>query len=483
VIPNSPESTAVSNTPESSVPNTPDSTTVGETSTMGPTSTTSGVVSPASTSRSSIIPMDEHLDELEILRKLNTGKSPLKGMPEDEQSEYQKDEIELLEKITASPLRNFGFDFSNISQFRFMHMNETTNETGQNVNNNPPDNAITEPTASTTLNVPENIEDQQNIDVASPEPLENALPSSPSGSIPISEQSTLSRIPEVGRSILQKVYECGDGAITNTILTGTDDAKVCSDPGIDLASSCGKESVDATASLTTDTYHRPVFFDEASALRFLRRITNNGFVLLYLQPPEADVSGDSDVNNNSIDDWKGRTVTIVVQKGKLTMNVSNKGTTFEQQFNENNKDYSRSPTLEWTTVTGGNTTEAIVTSINLLNIQSISTNDDDDIDDDDDLCFFTITSENGDVHVFETATVEERDRIVNGLRTLIARWSFHVIAGDVTATSELFDNTINNNSKNNLERNLNQSFEDIPSLPNPHLAMNYVAHMLLDNEL
>ena len=126
-------------------------------------------------------------------------------------------------------------------------------------------------------------------------------------------------------------------------------------------------------------------------------------------------------------------------------------------------------------MTGGVTTEATTTSIDLLNIQSISTNDDDEADDEDDLCFFTITSEDGDVHVFETATVDERDRIVNGLKTLIARWSYHVIAGEITATSELFDS-----GYKSPEMSLNDSAADLPSLPNPHLTMNCVAHMLLD---
>jgi hypothetical protein len=477
MTPNSPESTAYYNSPESSVPNTPDSTTVGERSTIGPTSTTTGVVSPASTARSSVIPIDEHLDELEIQRKLNTGKSPLKGMPEDEQLEYQKDEIESLENDTfSSPFRNFGFDFSKISSsFGFMQTNETSKKTIDNEDTIP----TNEPATSNTLNVSGTGEDPQPIDATSNSFIQEEIPI---GSIPPSQQSPLSRVPEVGRAIIQKVYECGNGALTNTILTGNNVGNVCAHPAVDISSSRSKASVDATASLTTYTYHRPVYLDEASTLRFLRRITNNGFVLLYLQPPEVDDNDVSDVNNNSIDEWKGRTVTIVIQKGQLALDVTvnNKVTIFDHTIHEN-KDPSRSPKLEWTTVIGGLTTEATTTSISLLNIQSISVNDDEDIDDEDDLCFFTITSENGDVHVFETATVEERDRIVNGLRTLIARWSYHVIAGDVTATSELFDNTIT--SSTNPESNLNQSYEDIPSLPNPHLAMNYVAHMLLDNEI
>ena len=163
-------------------------------------------------------------------------------------------------------------------------------------------------------------------------------------------------------------------------------------------------------------------------------------------------------------------MTIVIRKGQLSSDNARHQQQIEHLV------HNRSPKLEWTTVTGGLTTETQTTSIDLLNIQSISTNDEDDIDDEDDLCFFTITSEDGDIHVFETATVEERDRIVNGLKTLIARWSYHVIAGEITATSELFDT-----NSTSPEKNLSESDDDLPSLPNPHLTMNYVAHMLLDD--
>jgi hypothetical protein len=292
----------------------------------------------------------------------------------------------------------------------------------------------------------------------------------------VTEQLSFSNTPkESSRSILQNVSECGGGALSNAIGTTSDDNKLCTDP-VDTTLSQGKMSVDETASLTTNNAlrNRPVYLDETSALRFLRRITNNGFVLLYLQPPEDET--DTDEVNSSIDDWKGRTVTIMIQKGYLSTNTV-RG--YFDQHQQEHLVHNRSPKLEWTTVTGGLTTEATTTSIDLLNIQSISTNEDVEIDDDDDLCFFTITSGDGDIHVFETATVEERDRIVNGLKTLIARWSYHVIAGEVTATSELFDTTASSSP----ERNVNVSNDDLPSLPNPHLTMNCVAHMMLDSAI
>ena len=443
IIPNSPDSTTM-------IPNSPDST-VRDTSSVAATASTGVVVSPANTSRSSIIPMDEKLDELEIQRILNTGKSPLRGMPEDEQDEYQKDEMK---SLPDSPLHNFALGFTqSLSSFRFLPSSDTSTTAAQKVEQGT--DGVDSGFKSTATT--EHLED---------------LPQPPNDNVgDAAQQLSCSNVPEIGRSIIQKVSECSSGALSNAILTTTDESKICVDP-VDSTLTGGKLSVGETASLTTNNTlrHRPVYLDEASALRFLRRITNNGFVLLYLQPPEDET--DPDDVNGSIDDWKGRTVTIMIQKGYLAPN-STKGYV-DQQQNEH-LGQNRSPMLEWTTVTGGCTTEAKTTSIDLLNIQSISTNDDDDIDDEDDLCFFTITSEDGDIHVFETATVEERDRIVNGLKTLIARWSYHVIAGEVTATSELFDT-----SSSSPENSMNQSVDDIPALPNPHLTMNCVAHMMLD---
>ena len=440
VIPESPQSSTM-------IPNSPEST-IKDANSVATTASPEAVASPANTSRSSIIPMDEKLDELENERFLNTGKSPLRGMPEDEQSEYQKDEME---SLPVSPLRNFDFGLTQkMASFGFLQSKDSVTDglvsglKSSSVSGNFDDRTV-EGTKGSVLSQPPN---------------DN-----------IGGQLSLSSVPELGRSIIQKVSELSSGALSNTIFNPTSDSKSCADP-VDATLSRGKLSIDETASLTTNNTlrNRPNYLDETSALRFLRRIANNGFVLLYLQPPEDET--DPHEVSSSIDDWKGRTVTIIIQKGHLSPIITN-GYVDQQQ----NKYliHNRSPKLEWTTVTGGFTTEAKTTSIDLLKIQSISTNDEDDIDDEDDLCFFTITSEDGDIHVFETATVEERDRIVNGLKTLIARWSYHVIAGEATATSELFDT-----SSSSSERNMHESDDDLPSLPNPHLAMNYVAHMMLD---
>jgi hypothetical protein len=397
-------------TPSSALPKDPQLATVESVSPDA--SSAAAVVSPANTTRSSIAPMDERVEDLELQKTLNTGKSPLKGMPDDERLEYQKDEMDAL---PSTPQRAVAGNWANLSPFRFLHQQGETKSTLD----------IT-PERSTSVAPPSD----QNL------------------------QSSLSRVPELGRSMARAAYECGSGALAN-VLPATNKQ-------VDVPAQAPPPSSDETASLTTltlnSTVKRPTFLDEAAVVRFLRRITKNGFVLLYLQAPEG--SGD---DTNYTDDWKGRTVTMMIQKGQLATRGGN---------GESGVDTidPPSPQLEWTTVTGGQTFESTTTSVSLLKILSIATNDDEM--EDEDMCFFTVTSEDGEVHIFETATLEERDRIVNGLKTLIARWSFQVIAGDITATSELFES-----------RGVVPSpAEDMPALPNPNLTLNSVAHVLLDSE-
>jgi hypothetical protein len=380
---------------------------------VSPNTTSAGaVVSPANTTRSSIAPMDERVEDLELQKALNTGKSPLKGMPDDERLEYQKDEMETL---PPTPQRAGAGSWASLSPFRFLQQQGETKTT-----------SIVTPEGSDVVASDQNL------------------------------QSSLSRVPELGRSMARAAYECGSGAFS-IVLPGANR---------DVASPAHAPPPpsDETASLTTltlnSTMKRPVYLDEAAVVRFLRRITKNGFVLLYLQAPEG--SGD---DTNYTDDWKGRTVTMVIQKGHLAARGGGNADGGVEMI-----DLPQSPQLEWTTVTGGQTFESTTTSISLLNILSIATNDDEV--EDEDMCFFTVTSEDGEVHIFETATLEERDRIVNGLKTLIARWSFQVIAGDVTATSELFESRVA----------LPPTSDDMPALPNPNLTLNCVAHMLLDLE-
>jgi hypothetical protein len=139
------------------------------------------------------------------------------------------------------------------------------------------------------------------------------------------------------------------------------------------------------------------------------------------------------------------------------------------------------PRLEWTTVAGGQTFDVSTTSIGLFNILSISTSvgelDDSQHDEEagEDLCFFTITTNQGDVYVFESNSSEERDSIVNGLKNIISRLAFHLIVGDVTATSELYHGESTDDPGDNPAASGN-----LPALISPRQTMNRVAHLMLD---
>jgi hypothetical protein len=196
------------------------------------------------------------------------------------------------------------------------------------------------------------------------------------------------------------------------------------------------------------------FFSEEFAVMFINRMVSEGISLLYLQSPGA--SG----NEDSVE-WKGKSVTMMIAPGS----------TGEAEMIQ--------PKLEWTTVPGGLSVDMVTTCLPLLNIHSIITrahnNDDtlgDELELDDDMCFFTITSRQGHVHVFEANTPDQRDAIVDGLQNAIARLAFHLVAGDSTASTELYND----------DRRMQQQEDagELPALPNPRLNMNRIAHMMLD---
>jgi len=186
------------------------------------------------------------------------------------------------------------------------------------------------------------------------------------------------------------------------------------------------------------------YFNEDFAKQFLQTLMTKGISVLYLQPPAT-------VGNDSLD-WKGRTVSLMIEPG-----ISGNETAIQ-------------PKLEWTTLAGGRNFEVETASLALLRILSISSSAEamrEDGDNDQDLCFFTVTSDIGDVHIFEASTPEERDLIVNGLKNVIARLTFHLIAGDTTASSELYGESKSDTTG------------ELPSLANSTQTMNRIAHTLL----
>lgn len=220
-------------------------------------------------------------------------------------------------------------------------------------------------------------------------------------------------------------------------------------------SQCGDHVLHCGTTTTTidnhhDTHHdgtplvhreRPVYLSSSATQKFLRRITRSGFVVLYLL---ADEEGTT---------WAGRTVTMAIAPSAAR--------------------------LEWTTVAGGQRSGTATLAVDLLAILAIDTEvmEDDNDDKKKDAaatttceCIFTITTDTGAVHIFEATSMEERDRIVHGLRTLLARWAFQLVAGDTTATSELY-NTNNGRVAGQLL---------LPPPQNPEDTMNRIAHQLLD---
>lgn len=209
----------------------------------------------------------------------------------------------------------------------------------------------------------------------------------------------------------------------------------------DTANAC-----DPTAKNKEPLSRRP-YFNEAFAKQFLQKLMTKGINVLYLQPPGA-------LGNDSLN-WKGRTVTLMIEPGVA------------------GSESAIQPKLEWSTLAGGQNFEVETASLALLRILSLTSSAQEmkeEGDDDSDLCFFNVTSDTGDVHIFEASSPEERDQIVNGIKNVIARLAFHLIAGDTTASSELY--IPNSNSKN-------ASVGDLPVLANPKQVMNRIAHTLL----
>ena len=208
------------------------------------------------------------------------------------------------------------------------------------------------------------------------------------------------------------------------------------------------------------------YYNEAFTKEWLRQMTNVGMSILYLQPPRSP-------GNELSDEWKGRSVQLSIVPGGTSSSDPD----------------AIQPKLQWSTMAGGKSSLVVTTSICLLHIHSILTTtssteggsfsgiDMQDEEDDEyresasntqNNCFLTITSERGQVHMFEAESEEARDRLLNGLRNVITRLSFHLIAGDARASVELYHENPTGDG-------------ELPRLPNPRLNMNRIAHALLDS--
>lgn len=86
--------------------------------------------------------------------------------------------------------------------------------------------------------------------------------------------------------------------------------------------------------------------------------------------------------------------------------------------------------------------------------------------------FFSITSSNGAVYVFEAPSSEARYYVVRGLRLVISRLTYRMIVGDATIIKELFSS----------EDAAAQRTGDLPSLTKPWKGLSNVVHDLLDQQ-
>ena len=126
------------------------------------------------------------------------------------------------------------------------------------------------------------------------------------------------------------------------------------------------------------------------------------------------------------------------------------------------------PRLYWSKVDGKNGTEEF--SVSLLGIHSINTSLNEE--DDDQTQFFTITTNEGEVHVFEAPTILERHNVVNGIRNVVAWLSYHlVMMGNMASGTKLVSN---------LDEQEGEQNGELPSLKTPAQAMNDLSHSFLD---
>ena len=200
--------------------------------------------------------------------------------------------------------------------------------------------------------------------------------------------------------------------------------------------------------LNDDEDERPYRYDSELAVKFVKHMTGRGFDLLCLQAPHS--------SQNKTDDWKGRSVTMVLEPGT------------------NGDRFAIQPKIVWATMPGGNHTSRIKTSISLLRIHSIDTTVSHSSNflegnDEDELCYLSITTDEGNVHLFEASSVPQRDMIVKGLRNIVARLAFQLVIGDVGATTEFYD--ANKGSGPD---------QELHSLAIPRQNLDRISHILLD---
>ena len=82
--------------------------------------------------------------------------------------------------------------------------------------------------------------------------------------------------------------------------------------------------------------------------------------------------------------------------------------------------------------------------------------------------FFSVTAADGAVYVFEAPSAKQRDYVVKGLRAVIARLTYHMVAGNADVIGEMFS------------EDAGQVTGELPSLVSPWKAVGRVTHAFLE---
>lgn len=161
---------------------------------------------------------------------------------------------------------------------------------------------------------------------------------------------------------------------------------------------------------------------------------------------------------NPVDnDWAGRSVTMYIQPGHC------KGP------------YIVHPKLLWKSDQGAKPlkggSDNISFAVDILDIHSVMDSIDDpdaETADEGDLCFFSITTNSGDVHLFECLSEEERDRVASGIKNVVARMSYSLVVGDNHVMTELYGEG-------------EQDEGELPALKTEGQALADISHAFLDS--
>eukprot|EP00531_Pseudo-nitzschia_arenysensis_P003923 CAMPEP_0116134280 /NCGR_PEP_ID=MMETSP0329-20121206/10561_1 /TAXON_ID=697910 /ORGANISM="Pseudo-nitzschia arenysensis, Strain B593" /LENGTH=482 /DNA_ID=CAMNT_0003628979 /DNA_START=103 /DNA_END=1551 /DNA_ORIENTATION=- len=184
--------------------------------------------------------------------------------------------------------------------------------------------------------------------------------------------------------------------------------------------------------------------DEKSAADFLHDMTNVGFTLVYHKAVDEE-------------SWAGRTVNMIFRPGVCSSEKLDQPVVEWSTMEGGKSDFVETKTLELLSIDAvGTSSEGIKTeasslpipakpptndqntevSVSMCNL-SFTPGDDDGID-----CFFTITSQNGEVHLFEALNLDECHRIVAGIRFSAQRLSQIVIEGNSNVImSDFYDDS------------------------------------------